>query len=90
MSISTPSATIIHLWPKCPRLHDHNSRSVHLFETRRVPVQRAVEQDEISYPYKVHDTTLRPLLDITKKSTIVVRSRSRSCGGDDICGTTTA
>ena len=26
--------------------------------TRRVPVQRAVERDEIPYPYKVHDTTL--------------------------------
>ena len=26
--------------------------------TRRVPVQRAVELDEIPYPYKVHDTTL--------------------------------
>ena len=33
---------------------------------RRVPVQRAVERDEIPYPYKVHDTTLRPLLNITK------------------------
>ena len=33
--------------------------------TRRVPVQRAVERDEIPYPYKVHDTTLRPLLNIT-------------------------
>ena len=26
--------------------------------TRRVPVQRAVERDEIPYPNKVHDTTL--------------------------------
>ena len=26
--------------------------------TRQVPVQRAVERDEIPYPYKVHDTTL--------------------------------
>ena len=26
--------------------------------TRRMPVQRAVERDEIPYPYKVHDTTL--------------------------------
>ena len=58
--------------------------------TRRVPVQRAVERDEIPYPYKVHDTTLRPLLNITIKSTIVVRNRSRSCGGGDICGTTSA
>ena len=58
--------------------------------TRRVPVQRAVERDEIPYPYKVHDTTLRPLLNITIKSTIVVRSRSRSCSGGDICGTTPA
>ena len=59
--------------------------------TRRVPVQRAVERDEILYPYKVHDTTLRPLLNITIKSTIyVVRSRSRSCSGGDICGTTPA
>ena len=30
-------------------------------KTRRVPVQRAVERDEIPYPYKVHDMTLRPL-----------------------------
>ena len=37
-------------------------------------VQRAVERDEIRYPYKVHDTTLRPILNITIKSTIVVRS----------------
>ena len=37
--------------------------------TRRVPVQRAVERDEIPYPYKVHDTALRPLLNITIKST---------------------
>ena len=51
--------------------------------TRRVPVQRAVEWDEIPYPYKVRDTTLRPLLNITIKSTIVVHSRSRSCGGGD-------
>ena len=58
--------------------------------TRREPVQRAVERDEIPYPYKVHDTTLRPLLNITIKSTIVVHSRSRSCGGGDICGTTPA
>ena len=36
-----------------------------LEDTRRVPVQRAVERDEIPYPYKVHDTTLRPLLNIT-------------------------
>ena len=57
------------------------------YSTRRGPVQRAVERDEIRYPYKVHDTTLRPLLNITIKSTIVVRSRSRSCGGGDICGT---
>ena len=58
--------------------------------TRPVPVQRAVELDEIPYPYKVHDTTLRPLLNITIKSTIVVRNHSRSCGGGDICGTTPA
>ena len=32
-----------------------------IVETRRVPVQRAVDWDEIPYPYKVHDTTLRPL-----------------------------
>ena len=56
--------------------------------TRRVPVQWAVERDEIPYPYKVHDMTLRPPLNITIKSTIVVRSRSRSCSGGDICGTT--
>ena len=58
--------------------------------TRRVPVQRAVERDKLPYPYKVHDTTLHPLLNITIKSTIVVRSRSRSCDGGDICGTTPA
>ena len=67
--------------------------------TRRVPVQRAVERDEIPYPHKVHDTALRPLLnitivlngyDITTQSTILVRSRSRSCSGGDICGTTPA
>ena len=56
--------------------------------TRRMPVQRAVERDEIPYPYKVHDMTLRPLLNITIKSTIVVRSRSMSCSSGDICGTT--
>ena len=55
-----------------------------------MPVQRAVERDETPYPYKVHDTTLRPLLNINIKSTIVVRSRSRSCSGGDICGTTPA
>ena len=45
--------------------------------TRRVPVQRADEREEIPYPYKVHDTTLRPLLNITIKSTIVtVRGRA--------------
>ena len=32
----------------------------------------------------------RPLLNITIKSTIVVRSRSRWCSGGDICGTTPA
>ena len=58
--------------------------------TRRVPVQRAVELDEIPYPYPYPYTTLRPLLNITIKSTIVVRNRSRSCGGGDICGTTPA
>ena len=57
-----------------------------VYYTRQVPVQRAVERDKIPYPYKVHDTTLRPLLNITIKSTIVVRSRSRSCSGGDICG----
>ena len=49
-----------------------------IVQTRRVPVQRAVEWDEIPYPYKVHDTTLRPLLNIIINSTIVVRNRSRS------------
>ena len=39
--------------------------TIHLDHTRRVPVQRAVERDEIPYPYKVHDTTLRPLLNKT-------------------------
>ena len=66
------------------------NRSIYICNTRRVPVQRAVERDEIPYPYKVHDTTLRPLLNITIKSTIVVRSCSRSCSGGDICGTTPA
>ena len=32
--------------------------------TRRVPGQRAVERDEISLSVKVHDATLRPLLNI--------------------------
>ena len=40
----------------------------HLVITRRVPVQRAVERDEIPYPYKVHDTTLRPLSTYTFES----------------------
>ena len=35
--------------------------------------------NEIPYPYTVHDTTLRPLLNITIKSTIVVRNRSIAC-----------
>ena len=61
-----------------------------IVNTRQVPVQRAVKRDEIPYSYKVHDTTLRPLLNITIKLTIVVLSRSRSCGGGDICGTTPA
>ena len=61
-----------------------------IVQTRRKPVQRAVERDEIPYPYKVHDTTMRPLLNITIKSTIVVRSRGKSCGGGDSCGTTPA
>ena len=47
--------------------------SVLIIITRRVPVQWAVERDEIPYPNKVHDTTLRPILNITIKSTIVVR-----------------
>ena len=55
-----------------------------------MPVQQAVERDETPYPYTVHDTTLRPLLNITIKSSIVVHSRSRSCSGGDICGTTPA
>ena len=63
---------------------------VYIVITRRASVQRAVEWDEIPYPYNVHDTTLRPLLNITIKSSIVVRSRSRSCGGSDICGTNPA
>ena len=40
-------------------------RLSHIYKTRRVAVQRAVERDEIHYPYKVHDTTLRPLLNVT-------------------------
>ena len=66
------------------------SPTIIIIRTRRVPAKRAVERDEIPYPYKVHDTTLRPILDITIKSTIVVRSRSRSSGSGDICGTTPA
>ena len=34
------------------------------FDTRQVPVQRAFERDKIPYPCKVHDATLRPLLNI--------------------------
>ena len=30
----------------------------------RMPVQRPVERDAIPYPYRVHDTTLRPLYNI--------------------------
>ena len=75
-------------WVKTAYRFSHWANIVH---TRRVPVQRPVERDgKIPYPYKVHDTTLRPLLNITIKSTIVVRNRSRSCGGGDICGTTSA
>ena len=33
-------------------------KAKHSTDTRRVPVQRAVERDEIPYPYKVHDMTL--------------------------------
>ena len=36
----------------------------HIIGTRRVPVQRAVESDENTLPVKVHDATLRPLLNI--------------------------
>ena len=35
--------------------------------TRGVPVQRAVERDEIPYPYKVHDTTLRAIYIIKER-----------------------
>ena len=48
------------------RTHLHTSPIVVM--TMRVPVQRAVERDEIPCPYKVNDTTLRPLLNITIKS----------------------
>ena len=34
------------------------NRVSRLVYTRRVPIQRAVDRDEIPYPYKVHDTTL--------------------------------
>ena len=44
----------------------------------------------MKYPTRTKSTTLRPLLNITIKSTIVVRSCSRSCSGGDICGTTPA
>ena len=47
--------------------------------TRRVPVQRAVERDEIPYPYKVHDTTLHPLLNITRQVTRATHVRNRIC-----------
>ena len=72
-----------------PQAMQHNW-AIYIYITRRVPVQRAVERDEIPYPYKVHDTTLRPLLNITIQSTIVVHSRSRSCSGGDVRGTTPA
>ena len=35
-----------------------------IVDTRRVPVQQAVERDEIPYMYKVHGATLRLLLNI--------------------------
>ena len=38
----------------------------------RVPVQRAVGRDEIPYPYKLHDATLRPLLHITRAEPLPV------------------
>ena len=41
------------------------NKIISIIITRRMPVQRAVERDEIPYPYKVYDTTLRPLLNIT-------------------------
>ena len=50
----------------------YNVIYVILGNTRRVPVQRAVERDEIPYPYKVHDTTLRPLLNITIQKHIYI------------------
>ena len=46
-----------------------------------------VVQDGIC-PYTVEPCS--GVLNITIKSTIVVRSRSRLCGGGDICGTTPA
>ena len=44
---------------------DGSLYACNMLTSRRVPVQRAVERDEIPYPYKVHDTMLRPLLNIT-------------------------
>ena len=44
----------------------------------------------MKYATRTKSKMLGPLLNITIKSTIVVRSRSRSCGGGDICGTTPA
>ena len=41
-----------------------NKNAGHIDTTRRVLVQRAVERDKIPYPRKVHDATLRPLLNI--------------------------
>ena len=55
------SAAVTVEWPATLRCVETTA----VILTRRVPVQRAVERDEIPYPYKVHDTTLRPLLNIT-------------------------
>ena len=42
--------------------------SIHIYNTRWVPVQRAVERDEI--PTKVHDATLHPLLNIMDSASL--------------------
>ena len=44
--------------------------NVVIIMTRRVPVQWAVERDEIPIPVKVHDATLRPLLNIMDSASL--------------------
>ena len=46
------------------KTHLHTSPIVVVKILTEHAVQRVVERDEIPYPYKVHDATLRPLLNI--------------------------